>query len=175
MESQPLDLHPYITSVTDFPVPGVDFKDVTPLLSNVAAFGWTIDAIAAAGGRVGATKVAGFDARGFLWAAPVAHRLGLPMVPIRKEGKLPRAVMTESYQGEYGAETVQLHCDAVDRGESVLLVDDVIATGGAMLAGCRLIERSGARVAGCAAVIQLRGLGAADRLSEYEVVSLIEY
>lgn len=170
-----MDLNQYIASVPDFPVPGVDFKDITPLLAHPGAFNQTVEAMAGTGRRVGATKVAGFDARGFLWATPVARQLGLPMVPIRKTGKLPRPTATESYEGEYGAETIQLHRDAVAEGESVLLVDDVIATGGAMRAGCRLVERMGATVAACAVVIQLSGLGATERLAGYEVVSLIDY
>ncbi|HIW61818.1 MAG TPA: adenine phosphoribosyltransferase [Candidatus Stackebrandtia excrementipullorum] len=170
-----MDLNRYIASVPDFPVPGVDFKDITPLLADVTAFDWTVEAMAATGRRVEATKVAGFDARGFLWSAPVARQLKLPMVPIRKAGKLPRDTATESYQGEYGAESVQLHRDAIVPGDAVLLVDDVIATGGAMRAGCRLVEELGARVAACAAVIRLTGLGAQKQLGDYEVVSLIDY
>jgi len=170
-----MDLNQYISEVPDFPVPGVNFKDITPLLSHPGAFGWSVDQIAEAATGFGASKVAGFDARGFLWAAPVAARLRLPLVPIRKTGKLPRPAITESYQGEYGAETIELHSDAVDPGESVLLIDDVIATGGAMRAGCRLVEQLGGTVAACAVVIRLSGLGADERLAGYQVVSLVDY
>lgn len=170
-----VDLSQYIAPVADFPIPGVAFKDITPLLADPDAFAASVDGLAAAVDGIPVDRIAAFDARGFLWAAPLAYRLRLPLVPIRKSGKLPRTRLTESYQGEYGVETVEMHEDAVRAGESVLLVDDVIATGGSMLAGCRLVERLGASVAACAAVIEFTGLGAPAALEKYKVASLIRY
>lgn len=170
-----VDLSQYIAPVADFPIPGVAFKDITPLLADPDAFAASVDGLAAAVEGIAVDRIAAFDARGFLWAAPLAYRLRLPLVPIRKAGKLPRTRLTESYQGEYGVETVEVHDDAVKPGESVLLVDDVIATGGSMLAGCRLVERLGGTVAACAAVIEFTGLGAPAALEKYRTVSLITY
>ena len=170
-----MDLSQYIAPVADFPIPGVAFKDITPLLADPDAFAASVDGLAAAVEGIPVDRIAAFDARGFLWAAPLAYRLRLPLVPIRKAGKLPRPHLTESYQGEYGVETVEVHDDAVKAGESVLLVDDVIATGGSMLAGCRLVERLGGTVAACAAVIEFTGLGAPAALEKYRTVSLITY
>lgn len=170
-----MDLSQYIAPVADFPIPGVAFKDITPLLADPGAFAASVDGLAAAVDGFPVDRIAAFDARGFLWAAPLAYKLGLPLVPIRKAGKLPRARLTESYQGEYGVETVEVHEDAVRPGEAVLLVDDVIATGGSMLAGCRLVEQMGGTVAACAAVIEFTGLGAPAALEKYRTVSLITY
>ncbi|MEV0647695.1 adenine phosphoribosyltransferase [Phytomonospora sp. NPDC050363] len=170
-----MDLSQYIAPVADFPIPGVAFKDITPLLADPEAFGASVDRLADLVEGLTVDRIAAFDARGFLWAAPLAYKLALPLVPIRKAGKLPRARLTESYQGEYGVETVELHDDAIGAGESVLLLDDVIATGGSMLAGCRLVERLGGTVAACAAVIEFAGLGAPAALENYRTLSLIKY
>ncbi|HZE37751.1 MAG TPA: adenine phosphoribosyltransferase [Stackebrandtia sp.] len=170
-----MDLNEYVTAVPDFPIDGVSFKDITPMLSHPEAFAYSVDQLTESARGMDAGSIAAFDARGFLWAAPMAYALRLPLVPIRKAGKLPRATAAETYQGEYGAETVELHTDAVGAGDRVLLVDDVIATGESMRAGARLVEGLGGTVVGCAAVIELTYLGAQQKLDGLPVVSLLRY
>lgn len=170
-----LELTEHILSVPDFPIPGISFKDITPLLAHPAAFRASVDRLAAAFAGQRIDKVAAFDARGFIFAAPIAYQLAVPLIPIRKRGKLPRAVAVDAYQGEYGEEAIEVHTDAIAPGEQVLLVDDVIALGECMLAGCRLVERLGGQVAGCAALIKFLGLGAPERLRSYRVESLVRY
>ncbi|GAA4896960.1 adenine phosphoribosyltransferase [Stackebrandtia albiflava] len=170
-----MELGDYIAAVPDFPVPGVAFKDITPLLAEPEAFRRSVDGLLELCRDWPVDRIAAFDARGFLWGAPMAYLRGVPLVPVRKTGRLPRATVGESYQGEYAPETVEIHDDAVTAGDSVLLVDDVIATGGAMRAGVRLVERLGGTVVGCVSVVRLTGLGAAEQLSGYRVASLREY
>jgi adenine phosphoribosyltransferase len=170
-----MDLTDYIVSVPDFPIPGIDFKDITPLLSDPAAFHASVDQLLAACADVTVDKIGAFDARGFLWAAPMAYALNVPLVPIRKPGKLPRPATSVTYRGEYTEESVEVHSDAISPGDRVLLVDDVIALGGVMRAGCELVELLGGSVARCAAVIQFLGMGSPDRLRDYDVVSLVQY
>ncbi|MGH8879739.1 MAG: adenine phosphoribosyltransferase, partial [Stackebrandtia sp.] len=165
----------YVTAVDDFPIAGVSFKDITPMLAEPAAFRHSIDLLAETARGLGSGKIAAFDARGFLWAAPLADRLGLPLVPIRKKGKLPRPTASASYQGEYGTETVEVHTDAIAPGDAVLLVDDVIATGESMRAGARLVAELGGTVTGCLAVIELTYLGAQERLADLRVDTLLRY
>lgn len=170
-----MDLNDYVTSVPDFPKPGVDFKDITPLLADPAAFRASIDQLLASCAELSFDKIAAFDARGFLWAAPLAYTLDVPLIPIRKAGKLPRTTASVTYHGEYADETVEVHTDAIGKGDTVLLVDDVIALGGSMRAGCELVERLGGEVAGCLSVIQLMNLGSPQLLNDYHVVSLVKY
>ena len=135
-----------IRDVPDYPQPGIVFKDITPLLADGAAFAAVVDALAAGHGRI--DKVAGIEARGFILAAPVARSLGAGFVPVRKQGKLPGATYAESYELEYGTATIEVHTDAFEPGERVLIVDDVLATGGTAAATASLVRRSGAEVAG---------------------------
>ncbi len=168
--SSPDDLAQYLTqhirTVPDWPAPGVQFRDITPLLQDAAVFQRLVAAFVA---RYQAPErrpdvVAGLDARGFILGAVVAHELGLGFVPIRKKGKLPFTTIEETYALEYGSATVELHTDAVQAGQRVLLVDDLIATGGTMLAGQRLLERLGATVIEGAAIVDLPELGGSARL-----------
>ena len=170
-----MDLNDYVTAVADFPIPGVSFKDITPMLAEPAAFRHSVDRLAETARDLDCDTIAAFDARGFLWAAPLADRLGLPLVPIRKQGKLPRETVSASYQGEYGTETVEAHRDAIKPGQSVLLVDDVIATGESMRAGVKLVAELGGTVAACLAVIELTYLGAQERLADHRVETLLRY
>lgn len=170
-----MDLTDYIPSVADFPIAGVSFKDITPLLASPEAFRESVDRLIEGTADLGFDKIAAFDARGFLWAAPMAYQLNLPIIPIRKAGKLPREAVSDTYRGEYDDVIVEMHADAVGAGDRVLLVDDVIATGESMRSGCRLVERLGGTVAGCAAVIELTFLGAAEKLTAYPVVSLVRF
>lgn len=165
----------FIRDVPDFPTPGVIYKDITPLLGDAAAFASTIDAIAerVSGGPV--DKVVGIEARGFILAAPVALRLGAGFVPVRKVGKLPSAVTSQSYELEYRSDTLEIHTDALEPGDRVLIVDDVLATGGTAVATAALVAALGAEVAGIACVIELAFLGGRGKLGSLDAVSLITY
>jgi adenine phosphoribosyltransferase len=165
----------HIRDIPDFPQPGVVFRDITPLLGDVDAFRFVVDAIADHHAGMPVDRVVGIEARGLIIAAPVAYRLGAGFAPVRKPGKLPWQTVEESYELEYGVDALQAHEDAVAPGESVLVVDDVIATGGTALATCRLIEKLGGTVAGVSAVIELGFLGGRARLEGYDVMSLITY
>ncbi len=173
--STPLDLGDYIRAIPDFPKPGILFRDITPLLGNPRAYQEAVSQMAK---RVGGRRidvVAAAEARGFLFAAPLAILLGVPLVPVRKPGKLPFKTLAHSYDLEYGRDTLEMHVDAIPRGAKVLVVDDLLATGGTVDACCRLVEKSGGEVVGCAFVVELISLGGSKRLAQYEVFSLIQY
>jgi adenine phosphoribosyltransferase len=166
-------LRAHLRDVPDFPKAGIVFKDITPLLADVQAFAFTIDAIVDAWAGADIDRVAGIEARGFLLAAPVAYRLGASLVPIRKPGKLPWEVVEESYELEYGIDAVQAHRDAAAAGDRVLLVDDVLATGGTAAAACALLEGLGATVAGVHVLLELGFLAGRARLEGRDVRSLL--
>jgi len=151
------------------------FKDITPLLADVDAFRFAVDAIADhfAGNEV--HKVLGVEARGFIIAAPVAYRFGAGFVPVRKAGKLPRDIEREEYELEYGSNLLEIHRDAVEAGENVLIIDDVLATGGTAAATVALVERLGATVLGLGFVIELAFLHGRDKLHRRDLVSLLVY
>ena len=161
-------LRSHIRTVPDWPAPGVQFRDITPLLQNPRVFRVLIDAFVHRY-MVPALRpdvVAGLDARGFILGSVVAYELNVGFVPIRKKGKLPYTTVEETYELEYGSATVELHTDAVARGQRVLLIDDLIATGGTMMAGKRLLEKLGASVTEGAAIVDLPELGGSERLRE---------
>lgn len=160
-----------VLAVPDFPEPGVLFQDITPVLADPVTFGLVVDWLAALEPHPGA--VAGVEARGFMLGAPVALALGVPFVPIRKTGKLPRSVHEESYALEYGAATLAVHTDAATAGREVLVVDDVLATGGTAAATCRLVERGGGRVACVAVLLEITALGGRSALPDYRVTALL--
>jgi adenine phosphoribosyltransferase len=164
-----------IREIPDFPRPGIAFKDITPLLGDPAAFSGAVDAIVASYGRGNVDKVVGIEARGFIVAAPVAYHFGAGFVPLRKPGKLPFETVSETYDLEYGSETLELHADAFAPGDRVLIVDDVLATGGTARAACELVERVGGKVTGLAFVLELGFLSGAQRLEGYDYVSLLQY
>jgi len=164
-----------IRDVPDFPKPGITFKDITPLLADPEAFAEVVDRLAEPFVGRGVTKVVGIEARGFVVAAPVAHRLGAGFVPVRKPGKLPWETASEAYELEYGTDELEVHLDAIAPGEKVLVVDDVIATGGTALAAARLVEGLGGQVVGLAFLLSLAFLGGTDRLGELPHVSLLTY
>jgi len=170
-----MPLTDHIRDVPDFPKLGILFKDITPLLANPAAFGESITQLAARYTGVKIDAIAAAEARGFLFAAPLALRMNLPLVPLRKPGKLPHKIVSAKYDLEYGSAELQMHEDAVVRGHRVLLLDDVLATGGTMRAGCSLIESVGGVVVGCAFVIELSFLNGRELLAGYDVFSLITY
>jgi adenine phosphoribosyltransferase len=170
-----MNLADYIRDIPDFPKPGILFKDITPLLAHPPAFRQAIHLLHEHyhPGRVDA--VAAAEARGFLFAAPLALLMERPLIPLRKPGKLPYRTHTLQYDLEYGSAELQVHIDGVAAGSRVLLVDDLLATGGTMQAGCRLIEKAGGKVAGCAFLVELAFLKGRDRLLPHEVFSLIQY
>lgn len=175
MAPDPSWLADHIRDIPDFPKPGVVFKDITPLLAHVDAFRFTVDAIADhfAGREV--DKVLGIEARGFIFAAPVAYRFGAGFVPVRKAGKLPWQIEKEEYELEYGTDLLEVHCDALDPGDQVVIIDDVMATGGTAAATVRLVEKLGGSVVGLGFVIELAFLGGRGRLAGQDLVSLVTY
>jgi adenine phosphoribosyltransferase len=154
----------HIRTVPDWPAPGVQFRDITPLLSNPRVFRVLIDQFVHRYFDLGPTKIAGLDARGFIIGSVLAYELNVGFVPIRKKGKLPFTTVEETYELEYGSATVEIHTDAVGPGDRVLLIDDLIATGGTMMAGMRLLERLGATVIEGAAIVDLPELRGSDKL-----------
>jgi adenine phosphoribosyltransferase len=166
-------LRTHVRDVPDFPQPGVVFKDITPLLATAAAFGVVLDALAAEAQRLGATVIAGIEARGFLLAAPVADRIGAGIVPIRKQGKLPGRTVAESYALEYGTATLEIHDDAVSATDRVLIVDDVLATGGTAAAAANLLRHGGAEVLGLAVLMEIAFLAGRQRIPSLGVTALL--
>lgn len=164
-----------IRDIPDFPTPGIIFRDLTPLLADAEALRFSIDALAGAfeGRRI--DKVVGVEARGFIVAAPVAYQLSAGFVPVRKPGKLPWRTESEQYALEYGVDSLEMHGDALQPGEEVLIVDDVIATGGTAKATTRLVESAGAHVVGLAFLVELTYLAGREKLDGFDIVSLVTY
>ena len=172
-------LKSHIRTVPDWPAPGVQFRDITPLLQDPKVFRVLIDAFVHRymDANRKPTVVAGLDARGFIIGSVVAYELGLGFVPIRKKGKLPFTTVEETYELEYGSATVELHTDAVKPGDKVLLIDDLIATGGTMMAGKKLLEKLGAEVIEGAAIVALPELGGLKRLqaTQLPLFTLVQF
>ena len=173
--TETLDLKKFIRDIPHLPKKGIGFQDITPLLGDPKALEATIDRIANHYANAGIAKVAGIEARGFLFAPAVALRLGAGVIPIRKKGKLPYKTISTSYDLEYGTDTVEIHEDATSKGETVLLIDDLIATGGTAKASCELLEKAGADVAGVCFVIELEFLKGREKLKGREIFSLLSY
>ena len=169
-----MELTDYIREIPDFPRPGILFKDITPLLKSPAAFQHVIEALASHYEDRSIDVVIGIEARGFLVASPLALRLEKPLVPARKEGKLPFDKLTVRYALEYGDDAIEIHTDAIAPGQRALVVDDLLATGGTLAATARLVEQAGAQVAGLAVIIELADLEGRERLRGYDVLSLVE-
>jgi len=170
-----MQLTNYIRDIPDFPKPGILFKDITPLLAHPEAFAESVRLMADHYRNEPIDAIAAAEARGFLFAAPMALALKRPLIPLRKPGKLPYRTYSLKYDLEYGSAELHMHVDGVQQGAKVLLVDDLLATGGTMQAGCALIEKAGAQVAGCVFLVELAFLGGRKRLAGYEVFSLISY
>jgi len=170
-----MDLNEYIRNVPDFPKPGVQFKDITPLLADPSAFGYACARLAAHFAKTPLDVIAAAEARGFLFAAPMALELRKGLVPLRKPGKLPYQTISYKYSLEYGTAELHMHVDGVKPGSKVLLVDDVLATGGTMMAACKLIEQAGGTVVGCAFLIELGFLGGREVLQGYDCFSILNY
>ena len=169
-----MDLAPFIRDIPDWPKPGVIFKDITPLLADAEAFRTAIDAMADAYADAGVTKVMGAEARGFIFAGALAYRMGAGFVPARKPGKLPWDTSVMEYQLEYGTDSLEVHSDAFDSDDIVLIVDDVLATGGTAAAKAALVNGAGGTVAGFAFLIELDFLSGRAKLDpDARVVSLI--
>ena len=161
----------HVRDIPDYPRPGVLFKDITPLLGDADAFGDVVEAMAATFGPV--DKVVGIEARGFILAAPVAYEIRAGFVPVRKQGKLPSATFAQEYDLEYGSATLEVHQDAFEPGERVLVVDDVLATGGTARATASLVHRAGAHVVGVAVLMELSFLKGREAIPDLEVRSLL--
>lgn len=161
-------LRDHIRTVPDWPAPGVQFRDITPLLQDAKVFRVLIDVFVHRYMDRDSRPdvVAGLDARGFILGSVIAYELGVGFIPIRKKGKLPFTTVEETYELEYGSATVELHTDAVEPGDRVLLIDDLIATGGTMMAGMKLLEKLGAKVIEAAAIVDLPELGGSDKLRQ---------
>ena len=170
-----MDLTAYVRDIADFPIAGVQFKDITPLLANGPAFRAAIDALTERTRDLRADVVVAMEARGFLFAAPLAYALDLGFVPVRKQGKLPSQALSIEYALEYGSAVVEIHRDAILAGQRVLIVDDVLATGGTAAAAVSLIEQLGGQVAALAFVIELEFLNGRAKLGQQPIVSLIQY
>jgi adenine phosphoribosyltransferase len=170
-----MDLTTYIRDIPDFPKPGILFKDITPLLAAPAAFRHAIDELASRYRGRPIDAVAAAEARGFIFAAPLALALNRAFIPLRKPGKLPYKTASYSYELEYGSAELHMHVDAVAPGMRVLLVDDLLATGGTMKAAAQLVEQCGGSVVSCAFLIELAFLRGREKLAPLEVISLIRY
>src|SRR5438270_7070175 len=151
----PALLRERVRDVADYPLPGIVFKDITPLLADHVAFAGVVDSIVAHHGRGTVDKVVGIEARGFILAAPVAYHFGAGFVPVRKQGRLPGATYSIEYDLEYGSAILEVHRDALQPGDRVLVVDDVLATGGTAVATAELVRRAGAALVGCSVLIAL--------------------
>jgi adenine phosphoribosyltransferase len=168
-------LRALVRDISDYPQPGVTFRDITPLLGDADAFRRAIDELAGRFADDEVDRVVGVEARGFILAAPVAYRLGASFVPVRKPGKLPWAVVREQYKLEYGSDRLEIHRDAIHPDERILVVDDVLATGGTAEATAGLIERLGGTVVGLAFLIELGFLDGRDRLAGHQLTALLNY
>lgn len=170
-----MDLKKFIEDIPDFPEPGVVFRDVTPLLANKEAYQESIRLICDFVKDKKIDLIVGPEARGFLFGCPVALALNCGFVPVRKPGKLPREVVSQSYDLEYGSNEIQMHSDSIQPGQNVLIVDDLLATGGTVEAAITLIEKMGGNVVGAAFLIELEALKGRELLKKYDVYSVLKY
>jgi len=170
-----LELEQYIRSVPDFPKPGILFRDITPLLNTPEAFRYALSVMQENVASLGAEGIVAIESRGFIFGAPLAESLGLPLIPIRKVGKLPGKTRSVSYSLEYGSSELQIHEDALTPQQRVVIVDDLLATGGTAAASAKLVESLSAQVIGCIFLIELTSLAGRAALENYAVSSLLQY
>ena len=170
-----MEVQSYIRAIPDFPIPGILFRDITPLLKDKQGFKAAIDLFVDRYKNRGIDYVVGIEARGYMLGAPLAYAIGAGFVPVRKPGKLPYSKLSESYALEYGTNSLEIHEDALGNGDRVLVVDDLLATGGTAAATRRLLERLGAQVEGFAFLIELEALGGRNALSGIDVTTFITY
>ena len=175
MSTPSVDLEAFIRAVPDFPKPGILFRDITPLLGNTEALAAAIERMVDPWRDGEVDAIAAVEARGFLFAVPMALTLGVGVVPVRKPGKLPADTLTYQYDLEYGSDTLEMHRDGVAKGARVLVVDDVLATGGTAAACGRLLESAGASVVGTSFLVEIKPLGGRERLTPHRVESVLVY
>ncbi|WP_347372946.1 adenine phosphoribosyltransferase [Aequorivita sp. Q41] len=170
-----MDIEKYIRNIADFPKQGIQFKDITPLLANKDASAQCLENLLQLVGGQKIDKVVGIESRGFFFGTLLAQKLNAGFIPIRKPGKLPYTTLKESYQLEYGMDALEIHEDAIKKGDRVLLHDDVLATGGTASAACSLIEKLGGEIVQCNFLIELKGLNGIQKLKKHIVNSLLQY
>ncbi|MFV0550669.1 MAG: adenine phosphoribosyltransferase [Anaerorhabdus sp.] len=170
-----MDLKKYIAEIQDFPIEGVLFRDITPLMNDGVAFYEATQQIQAFAEKVGAEVIVGPESRGFIFGCPVAVNMKIGFVPVRKPGKLPRETISYKYDLEYGSNELHMHADSIRKGQKVLIVDDLLATGGTVEATIRLVEQMGGEVVGCAFLIELLGLEGRKALENYNVFTVMSY
>jgi adenine phosphoribosyltransferase len=164
-----------IRDIPDFPKEGIIFKDITPVLQSPAGLKEVVDKFSEHYANQKIDVIVGAEARGFLFGPAVAINLGAGFVPVRKPGKLPYETVSKTYDLEYGTDTLEIHKDAVKTGDNVLMMDDLLATGGTMVASCELVESLGGKIMGCAFLIELGFLNGKEKLSKYDIFSLLQY
>jgi adenine phosphoribosyltransferase len=170
-----MDLASTIRSVPDFPIEGILFYDITTLLKNPEALKASVDQLVDHYQDIEVDLIVGMESRGFIFGMPAAYQMGIGFVPVRKPGKLPAETVSESYDLEYGTNTLEIHVDAIEKGQKVLIVDDLLATGGTAKATCDLVEKLGGEIVGVAFVIELNFLNGREKLQGYDVFSLLQY
>ena len=170
-----MDLKKSIRTIPDWPKPGIMFRDITSLIENPKAFSYCIEKFKDKYSNCKIDKIAGIEARGFIFGAALAKDLGLPFVLIRKKGKLPGEVVSQEYELEYGTDKIEVHKSSINEGENILIIDDLIATGGTVCAACKLVEKLGGKVSSVAFVIDLPELKGKARLEGYDIFTLVEF
>ena len=170
-----MNLKDYIAAVQDFPIEGVLFRDITPLMANGEAYAETCNQMIEFAKKVGATVIVGPESRGFIFGCPVAKELKIGFIPVRKPGKLPRETVSIKYDLEYGSNELHMHADSIKKGDKVLIVDDLLATGGTVDATIKLIEKMGGEVVGCQFLIELEALKGREILKGYEINTIMKY
>ncbi len=175
MAAEGIELQRYIRSIPDWPKKGILFRDITPLLAEPKAFAAAIEALCDGFTDTDIAYVAAVEARGFIFGAAAAEKLGAGFVPIRKKGKLPFKTESVTYDLEYGTDTLQVHSDAIDKGAKVLMLDDLLATGGTMAAACKLIEKIGGKIVGITFLIELGDLAGREKIQGYTISTVISY
>jgi adenine phosphoribosyltransferase len=169
------DFDKHIRSIPNFPKKGIVFRDITTLLKNPEAFRASVDILCEHFNDSGVNVIVGPESRGFIFGAAMAYKMGVSFVPVRKPGKLPAETESESYELEYGTDTIEIHKDAIKPGSKVLMVDDLLATGGTMEAACRLVEKLGGEVVGVGFLIELSFLKGREKLGKYPIYTLVDY
>lgn len=170
-----MELKSKIRVIEDYPIKGISFKDITTLLKDKEAYKKSLDVLEKEVASLDIDYIVGIESRGFIFGAPIADRLGVGFIPVRKPGKLPAEIEKVSYDLEYGQNELEMHKDALNKGDKVLIIDDLIATGGSAQATAKLIESQGAKVAAFAFLIELTSLKAREKLSDYKIISLVQY
>ncbi len=170
-----MDLKQTIRSVPDFPIEGILFYDITTLLKDPDALKASIDQLTEKYKDAGVDAIVGIESRGFIFGMPLAYQLGVGFIPVRKPGKLPAETIEESYALEYGTNSLEIHVDAIKKGQKILIVDDLLATGGTAEATCKLVEKVGGEILGLAFAVELTFLNGRDKLDGYDIFALMQY